>query len=48
MTAAASTGQVELYYQLPATSTGGFVGGAVLLNAKMNGSTTFRKCTAIE
>jgi prepilin-type N-terminal cleavage/methylation domain-containing protein len=46
--AAASTGQVKLYYQLPAASVGGFVGGAVLLNAKMNGSTTFKKCTAIE
>ncbi len=43
-----SMGQTKLYMQTPTTSLGGFCGGAVLLNNKVNGSTAYRKCTAIE
>lgn len=41
-------GTVKLNWQLPATSLPGFFGGAVLLNDKVNGSTTYRKAAAIE
>jgi type IV pilus assembly protein PilA len=41
-------GTVKIAYQLPATSLPGFIGGAVLLNDKVNGSTTYRKAAAIE
>jgi len=43
-----SMGQVHLYYQTPSGSLGGFVGGGVLLNGKMNGSVHYTKSTAIE
>jgi len=47
--AAGSMGQVMLYLQTPASGgIPGFVGGAVKLNTAMNGSTTYRKITAIE
>jgi len=43
-----STGQVHLYIQTPTGTTPGFVGAAVKLNGTVNGSTTFRKITAVE
>jgi type IV pilus assembly protein PilA len=46
--ATSAMGTVKLSYQLPATSLPGFFGGAVVLNDKMNGSTTYRKAAAIE
>jgi len=43
-----STGQVKLFVQTPTGTSPGFVGAAVKLNGTVNGSTTFRKITAVE
>ena len=45
---ATSMGQVQMAIQLPLPSAPGFHGGAVLLNGVVNGSTNFKKATAIE
>ena len=41
-------GSTMVYMQVPSSTTGGFCGGAVLLNNKVNGSTAYKKSTAIE
>jgi prepilin-type N-terminal cleavage/methylation domain-containing protein len=46
---ASTLGQVKLFHQLPSSGGGpGFIGGAVKLNAAFNGSTTYKKVSAIE
>jgi prepilin-type N-terminal cleavage/methylation domain-containing protein len=46
--AVSSLGQVHMYTQAPSGTTGGFIGGAVLLQNNYNNSTTYKKGAAVE